>query len=127
VGFSNLRHTWLAAVCASATAADAAACTACSRPSYSTAAVGATTAGLMSDCAATDCRYRFKFQKQLGLGFNKTDQQLLQTILSKNPIKSLKLTIRVRTIGYAYTVDLYPNPTAPLIPLYPNSPVGEKR
>jgi hypothetical protein len=24
-------------------------------------------------------------------------------------------------------VNLYPNPTAPLIPLYPNSPVGENR
>jgi hypothetical protein len=24
-------------------------------------------------------------------------------------------------------VDLYPNPTAPLIPLYPNTPVGENR
>jgi hypothetical protein len=24
-------------------------------------------------------------------------------------------------------VNLYPNPTAPLIPLYPNSPVGETR
>jgi hypothetical protein len=29
-----------------------------------------------------------------------------------------------RVAGSAYTVSLYPNPAAPLIPLYPKSPVG---
>jgi hypothetical protein len=51
------------------------------------------------------------------LGFNKTDQQLFQF---NN--KMSELTRRV-----ACTVNLYPNPTAPLIPLYPNLPVGENR
>jgi hypothetical protein len=27
-----------------------------------------------------------------------------------------------RVAGSAYTLNLYPNPTAPLIPLYPKSP-----
>ena len=32
-----------------------------------------------------------------------------------------------RVAGSAYSVNLYPNPTAPLIPLNPKSPVGKNR
>jgi hypothetical protein len=44
----------------------------------------------------------------------------------KSPVAAKPLTYLGRVAGSAYTVNLYPNPTAPLTPLCPKSPVAAK-
>jgi hypothetical protein len=77
------------------------------------------------------CRYRFPF------GFN-SKATWLRGLIKPASTFSFHQTLRINNkteppptwggwAGSAYTVNLYPNPTAPLIPLYSKSPVGGNR
>jgi hypothetical protein len=83
----------------------------------------------MSDFAAAGFLYRFEFQSKLVSGFNKTGLHLCfefsLTLRMNNTTEPPPPYLR-QAPGSACTVDLYPSPTAPLIPLYPKSPVPGK-
>jgi hypothetical protein len=76
----------------------------------------------MSDFAATGST-----PKQLGLGFIKTGQHFCSAFCHALRINNKTEPPRTwgRVAGSAYSVNLYPNPTAPLTPLCPKSPVGK--